>query len=45
VLAGQAIKHRVDGTLMNDYSALAGIERTFHLPLLRSAATAAPVPF
>lgn len=45
VLAGQGIAHRVDGTLMNDYSALAGIERAFHLPLLGSAAGAPPVPF
>lgn len=45
VVAGQGIAHRVDGTLMNHYSALAGIERAFHLPLLGSAATAAPVPF
>ena len=45
VVVGQGIAHRVDGTLMNDYSALAGIERAFHLPLLGSAAAAAPVPF
>jgi Phosphoesterase family len=45
VLAGRGIAHRVDGTTMNDYSALAGIERAYHLPLLRGAAPATPVPF
>lgn len=45
VLAGRGIRHRVDPAQMSHYSALAGIERALHLPLLRAARTARPVPF
>jgi phosphatidylinositol-3-phosphatase len=45
VLVGHGVRPRMDATLMNDYSALAGVERAFQLPLLGAARTAHPVPF
>ena len=45
VLAGHAIHPRTDAALMNHYSALAGVERAFGLPLLGHAHGATPVPF
>jgi len=45
VLAGHGVRPRVDARLMSHYSALAGVERAFGLPLLGAARTATPVPF
>jgi hypothetical protein len=45
VLAGHGVRRGVDPRFMNHYSALAGIERAFGLPLLGAAHAATPVPF
>jgi hypothetical protein len=45
VLAGRRVPRRTDARTLNAYSALAGVERAFHLPLLGAARTAAPVRF
>ena len=45
VLIGGGNRHRVDSAVLTHYSALAGIERMFGLPLLGAARTARPVPF
>jgi hypothetical protein len=45
VLVGNTIKPATDHTLMNHYSALAGVEKAFGLPLMRAAKTTNPVPF
>ena len=45
VLAGDSITPATDGALMDHYSALAGVEKAFGLPLLGAAKTARPVPF
>lgn len=45
VLAGRGVPRRTDARTMSTYSALAGVERAFHLPLLGAARTAVPVPF
>jgi hypothetical protein len=45
VLAGRRVRPQRDGRLMTHYSALAGVERAFRLPLLGAARTATPVPF
>jgi phosphatidylinositol-3-phosphatase len=45
VLAGHGVPRRVDSRTLNAYSALAGIERAFGLPLLGAARSATPVRF
>ena len=45
VLVGHGVPRRTDSRTLNDYSALAGVERAFHLPLLLAARSAAPVRF
>ncbi len=45
VLAGRRVPRRTDATTMSHYSALAGVERAFRLPLLGAARSAAPVRF
>ena len=45
VLVGRGVRRRTDSRTLNAYSALAGIERAFHLPLLGAARSAAPVRF
>lgn len=45
VLVGHGVPRRTDARTLNTYSALAGIERALHLPLLGAARTAAPVRF
>ncbi len=45
VLAGHGVRMGVDPRFMNHYSALAGIERAFGLPLLGAAHAVTPVPF
>jgi len=43
VLAGRGVPRRTDGRTLNAYSALAGVERAFHLPLLGAARSAAAI--
>jgi phosphatidylinositol-3-phosphatase len=45
VLIGGGHRGRTDPAVLTHYSALAGIERAFHLRLLGAARTAQPVPF
>jgi acid phosphatase len=45
VLVGKGIAPATNGTLMDHYSALAGVENAFGLPLLGEAKGAKPVPF
>jgi hypothetical protein len=45
VLVGHGVPRRTDGRTLNAYGALAGVERTFHLPLLGAARSAAEVRF
>jgi acid phosphatase len=45
VLVGHGVARRADGRTLNAYSALAGVERAFHLPLLGAARSASAVRF
>jgi hypothetical protein len=45
VLVGHGVPRHSDGRTLNAYSALAGIERAFHLPLLGAARAAPAVRF
>lgn len=45
VLVGGGVPRGTDSRTLNAYSALAGVERAFGLPLLGAAASAAPVRF
>lgn len=45
VLVGHGVPRGTDSRTLNAYSALAGVERAFHLPLLGAARSAAPMRF